>query len=226
MIVDVMKSLEELVEPARTALIVVDPQHVFCSPRSEFVRRQGIDTSRVEETVPRLNRFILDCREAGVMVVYTRQVLTEETMLPSLRLYALDEQDRIWFCREGTEDVDWYEKVERPREGEAVITKHSFDAFQDTTLDLLLRNRGIRTLLITGFTSNVCVESTARHGFFIGYPIVLVADCVNAYNRQEHESTLFNIGKYFGRVADSSEVVEAMLSARHPRRSTGPAATR
>ncbi len=206
---EVLKDLKQLVEPGRTALLVVDPQVVFCSAEAEFVRRQGIDTSRVEETVPRLNRFIRACREAGLMVVYTRQVLTEATMLPSLRPYALDEQGRIWFCRENTRDVDWYEKVEPPRDGEPVITKHSFDAFQDTDLQLLLQNRGIRTLLLTGFTSNVCVESTARHGFFNGYYIVLVADCVNAYNRAEHESTLFNIGKYFGKVVPSGEVLAA-----------------
>ncbi len=214
---EVLKKLEQLVEPSRTALLVVDPQHVFCSAQSDFVRRQGIDTSRVEETVPRLNRFIRDCRRQGTMVVYTRQVLSEATMLPSLRLYALDEQERIWFCRENTRDVDWYEKVEPPLDGEPVITKHSFDAFQDTSLQLLLQNRGIRTLLVTGFTSNVCVESTARHGFFSGYYIVLVADCVNAYNRAEHESTLFNIGKYFGKVVPSAEILAAW--GRSPARS-------
>jgi ureidoacrylate peracid hydrolase len=207
--VEVLKDLKDLVKPSHTALLVVDPQHVFCSAESEFVRRQGIDTSRVEETVPRLNRFIRACRQQGTMVVYTRQVLTEATMLPSLRLYALDQQDRIWFCGENTKDVDWYEKAEPPLDGEPVITKHSFDAFQDTNLQLLLQNRGIRTLLVTGFTSNVCVESTARHGFFNGYYIVLVADCVNAYNRAEHESTLFNIGKYFGRAVSSQEVLAA-----------------
>jgi len=206
---EVIKSLQELVRPKHTALIVVDPQSVFCSAQSEFVRRQGIDTSRVEETVPRLNHFIGACRQAGTMVVYTRQILSEATMPPSLRLYALDEQDRVWFCLENTPDADWYRKVEPPLEGEPVITKRSFDAFQDTELNLLLQNRGIRTLLVTGFTSNVCVESTARHGFFIGYYIVLVADCANAYNREEHESTVFNIGKYFGRVVPSSEVVSA-----------------
>lgn len=206
---EVLKKLEDLVAPGHTALIVVDPQHVFCSPRSNFVRKQGIDTSRVEETIPRLNRFICSCRQAGVMVVYVRQVLTEATMLPSLRLYALDEQDRIWFCREGSEDIQWYEKLEPPREGEPVITKNSFDAFQDTNLNTLLQNRGIRSLLITGFTTNVCVESTARHGFFNGYYIVLVSDCSNAYNREEHESTLFTIGKYFGKVVTSEEVERA-----------------
>ena len=112
---EVMKSLQELVRPKHTALIVVDPQAVFCSAQSEFVRRQGIDTSRVEETVPRLNRFISACRQVGTMVVYTRQILSEATMLPSLRLYALDEQDRVWFCLENTPDADWYRKVEPPR---------------------------------------------------------------------------------------------------------------
>ena len=175
---EVMKNLEELVGPRHTALIVVDPQHVFCSPRSDFVRKQGIDTSRVEETVPRLNRFIRACRQAGRhgRVRPAGPDRGDDAAQPAA-VRAGRAGPHLVLPGGHARTSSGTRRWSRRAEGEPVITKHSFDAFQDTNLNLLLRNRGIRTLLITGFTSNVCVESTARHGFFNGYYIVLLSDC-------------------------------------------------
>jgi nicotinamidase-related amidase len=93
-----------------------------------------------------------------------------------------------------------------PLADESVITKWQYDAFEDTELHLLLQAQGIKTLLMTGFTSNVCVETTARHGYIKGYYIVLVSDCAGAPTTPEHESTVFNIRTYFGHVATSEQL--------------------
>lgn len=204
---EVMRTLDLIVDPSHTALVVIDPQRVFCSPKSALVIKEKHDISRIEATIPRLNRFIDSCRRTGVVVAWARQVFIEEKMLPNLKAFAFDDDGKTWFCREDNPEIDWDEKMERPIEGEIVITKWSFDAFQDTDFHLQLQCRGIKTLLMTGFTSNVCVESTARDGFFKGYYIVMVSDCTNTYTQIEYDSAILNIEKYFGKVAISEEIM-------------------
>ncbi len=94
----------------------------------------------------------------------------------------------------------------QPRFDEPLITKWQYDAFEDTDLQLLLQSRGIKTLLMTGFTTNVCVETTARHGYIKGYYIVLVSDCTGAPTHAEYESGVFNIRTYFGQAVTSDEL--------------------
>ena len=96
---------------------------------------------------------------------------------------------------------------EEPKDGEAVITKHRYDAFIDTDFDLVLRSKRIRTLAMTGVTTNCCVESTARHGFMRDYHIVLVRDCTAAYSNKLYEATLENIDRLFGQVVSSEELL-------------------
>ncbi|MBI2370624.1 MAG: isochorismatase family protein [Deltaproteobacteria bacterium] len=73
---------------------------------------------------------------------------------------------------------------------------------------LILRSRGIRTILVTGVATNVCCESTAREGFMKDYHVVFVEDCNATPSRAEHEATLVNIRKFFGVVATSDQIVE------------------
>ena len=64
----------------------------------------------------------------------------------------------------------------------------------------------IKTLLLTGFITNVCVETCARHAYIKGYYVVVVSDCTDAATEREYESTLFNIKTYFGKVVSSEEI--------------------
>ena len=102
--------------------------------------------------------------------------------------------------------IEWYNEMIPPKNSEPIVRKWHYDAFEDTELDLLLKTNGIKTLLMTGFISNVCVETTARHGFIKGYYIVAVSDCTDAPTKQEYESAMYNIRIYFGKVATSREI--------------------
>ena len=94
-----------------------------------------------------------------------------------------------------------------PMDGEPVITKWNYDAFEDTDLHLFLRSKGIETLLMSGFASNICVETTARHGYIKGYYIVVVSDCTDAFTSDAYEATMSNIRSHFGKVATSEEIM-------------------
>lgn len=86
------------------------------------------------------------------------------------------------------------------------MTKHRYGAFESSDLDLVLRSRGIRTVVMTGVATNVCVETTARQAFLRDYYVVFTSDCTAAYSQAEHEATLQNIDAFFGAVVTADEI--------------------
>jgi nicotinamidase-related amidase len=205
MTAQLLKSLDQVADPSHSALIIIDPQHDFCSERGALAQRFGFDMKEIKEAVPPLNSFIEACRKRGVLVVWIREIFSDDKMHPNQKAL-WGGGDDIWLIREDGAGIDWYEGMIKPAPGERVITKYQYDGFEDTDLHLLLQSRGIKTLLMTGFTTNVCVETTARHGYIKGYHIVLVTDCTAAPTHAEYEAGVFNIKTYFGQAATSAEL--------------------
>jgi ureidoacrylate peracid hydrolase len=115
-------------------------------------------------------------------------------------------------CRPDTWGAEFYRVS--PQANDFITTKHRFSGFVGTDLNLVLRARGIETLLMTGVASNVCVETTARDAYNLDYQIILVEDCCGAFSAEEHASTITNISKYFGTVSDSKTLAQILSSAR------------
>ncbi len=176
---ELLNTLDRIVDPLHSALLVIDPQKGFCSSKSALVLNFGFDTARIKAAIPRLNEFIKDCRKFKIAVFWTREIYTKDKMLPNQKARGLDKNGNLWVCREDNPEIEWYDKVEKPIEGEPVVTKWAYDAFQDTDLNLQLQSKGIKTLLFTGFTSQCCVVSTAMRGYHLGYYIVAVSDCID-----------------------------------------------
>ncbi len=204
---EVMKELKDIVDPVHTALIVIDVQHDFCSSQG-FMAKHGMDVSRVQAAVPRLNRFVEECRKYGVSIIWVKEIWARDKMLPNL-LSQFDEEclGEHGLIVEGTHGTEYYEELIPSREQEPLVIKWNYDAFDSTELDLILRSNGIKTLLMAGFISNCCVETTARHGFIKGYYIVMLSDCTDTYSKMEHDAAISNIKNYFGRVASSKDIV-------------------
>ena len=95
----------------------------------------------------------------------------------------------------------------RPAPDEAIITKHRYGAFESTDLDLVLRSKGIRTVIMTGVATNVCVETTARQAFLRDYYVVFLSDCTATFSAAQHEAALWNIDQFFGQVVSSEDVI-------------------
>ena len=208
-----LKSLHEIADPGHSALIIVDPQHDFCSERGAMAQRFGFDMKDIKAAVPRLNALIEKCREKGILVVWIKEIFSDAKMHANQKAL-WGGGDDIWLIREGGKGIEWYEGMIAPKADEPVITKWQYDGFEDTELHLLLQSRGIKTLLMTGFTTNVCVETTARHGYIKGYYVVLVSDCTGAPTQAEYESGVFNIKTYFGHAATSAELGELWAEAK------------
>ena len=199
----VLATLAEKVARAHTALLVIDMQNDFCASGG-LVSRDGRDISPAQTLAKRLPALFQAARQAGVLMVFVRCLYTAEQN-PYLSDVWLEQAARernggytsIPVCRDGTWEGDFYEDI-RPAPGEIVVTKHRYDAFQGTDLDLVLRSHGIRTLVLTGVVTNVCVETTARAGFVRDYYIAVVEDGCAAYVAEDHEQTLKNIRRFFG----------------------------
>lgn len=204
---EILSTLKEIADPKHSALIIIDAQHDFCSEKGAMAQRFGFDMKEIREAVPRLNKLIEVCREAGIFVVWVREIFSDKRM-HSNQKSIWGGGDDIWLIPEGGRGTDWYEGMIKPLDSEPVVTKWQYDAFQGTDLERLLQANGIKTLLMTGFTTNVCVESTARHGYEKGYYIVLASDCSGTPTPAEHEAAVFNIQTYYGKAAQSAELME------------------
>ena len=86
------------------------------------------------------------------------------------------------------------------------MTKHRYGAFESSDLDLVLRSQGIRTVVMTGVATNVCVETTARQAFLRDYYVVFASDCTATYDQAAHDATLRNIDAFFGQVVSAEEI--------------------
>ena len=110
------------------------------------------------------------------------------------------------WCAPDSWGADFYQVT--PTADEPVITKYRYSGFSDTNLDLVLRSKGVSSLIMTGVASNNCVECTARDGFMRDYYIVFVDDCTAATNQAIHAATLANMDSLFGVVVQSQQILE------------------
>lgn len=204
-------TLQDKIRPQHTALIVIDMQNDFCAADG-FVARGGRDVSLVGEMAKRLPGFISQARDAGVFVIFVRcdystpqnrflsDVWLEQAARRQSGGYTLSP-----VCQMGERGAHWFAVV--PEQADCVLVKHRYDAFHATNLDLLLRSHGIRTVVLTGVSTHVCVETTARSAFVRDYYTVVVADGCAAYSLEEHQTALNVIDRFFGEVAPMANVL-------------------
>jgi len=199
-------SLAEWVDPASSALLVVDMQNDFCHPEGAFAQR-GLDISMAQSIIPTLQELMGRAREAGVPVIIIRVVRGQHTGWPALNRVSQVAYgpDFIPVFVEGTWGAELAHGFE-PQPGDIQLDKNRYGAFTGTNLDLILQNKSVETLIVTGGATNVCVESTVREAFMLGYNIVMVEDACAATTRAFHEATLATARLWFGRVEKARDV--------------------
>ena len=207
------------VETGRTALLIIDMQRDFLEPGG-FGAALGNDVSRLKAAVGPCASVLAAARRAGMLVIHTREGhrpdLTDAPPMkvergdPALRIGAPGPMGRILVRGEPGHDIipELY-----PKAGEPVIDKPGKGAFYQTDLELMLKNRGIDSLLVCGVTTEVCVNTTVREANDRGFRCIVLSDCCASYFPEFHHMGLKMItaqGGIFGSVSASAPVIAAL----------------
>lgn len=196
-----LEKLKAKVNPRFTALLTIDMQRDYCCPGG-ILDRMGFNIEAAARLGPRLNAFV--SRTRGVV---SRTIHIKMELNPNLRSPALAEQyERCGLQRKLEPALSEFYGV-TPAASDIVIPKYRYSAFVSTYLDQCLRSAEIKTLVLTGLATNVCLESTARDGFMRDYHIVVPADMTEATSVEAKKAALFNIDTFFGEVVDSGALL-------------------
>jgi len=180
----------------RAALVIIDMQRDFLEPGG-FGAMLGNDVGQLAGVVAPLKRLLAAARAAGLFVIHTREGHRPDLSdLPAakkrrgrgpLTIGDAGPMGRILVQGEPGHDII---PELAPIPGEPVIDKPGKGAFYATDLELILRNQGITQLIVTGVTTEVCVNTTAREGNDRGFDCLVVSDCTGSYFPEFHEQAL------------------------------------
>ena len=210
--------------PAQAALLFIDVQN-FGAQRhgaefdglspAEIDQKYGYYFAQLETVaLPNMQRLQAACRAAGVEVMYT----VIESLTRDGRDRSLDYKITGFHVPKGSWDAEVLDVI-APGDDEIVLPKTSSSVFISTNIDYLLRNLGVRQLVIAGLLTDQCVESAVRDACDLGYLVTLATDACATHSQQRHDSTLRAI-KGYCRQRTTDQLVAELAGARG--RSTGP----
>jgi ureidoacrylate peracid hydrolase len=193
-------------------LIVVDMQNGFVSNDGSY-NKLGMNIENYQKVIPKIKELINFCREEDIPIFYTEAVrepsgidlmIHVHNILPRTREERLQNQN-IPICVRGTWDAQTIDEI-KPSEEDHIIIKRRDSAFQDTELRMWLNTLKINTLIFCGIDTSICVETSLRDGFNIGYDIILVSDATASGINKHYDTTIERVRDYYGIVTDLSNL--------------------
>jgi nicotinamidase-related amidase len=207
-----------VLDPAHVALMCIDFQRDFVEPGG-FGESLGNDVSRLRDAIEPTRAVLAAFRDLGWTVIHTREGhrpdLTDlfpakrDRGNPSLRIGEDGPMGRLLV--RGSAGHEIIPEL-APLPGEVVVDKPGKGSFYATDLETILRARGITQLVVTGVTTEVCVQSTVREANDRGFESLVLSDCTGSYFPQFHESALAMFqaqGAIVGWVSTSADLLAA-----------------
>ena len=200
-----------------TALLVIDMQNDFCSLEG-WGDRKGFDVRQTQKPIQPIKTLLETLRQTPVTIIHTREGHRPDLSdCPPHKLARSKHQNAPIgsegamgrLLTRGSKSHDFVDELQ-PLPEEIVLDKPGKGAFVATDLDLILRQRGIRQLLLTGVTTECCVQTTLRTANDLGYECVLLEDCCASFVPDFHRVTVEMTQMIFGWVADSKSLTEAI----------------
>ena len=196
------------------ALLVIDVQNGFVSKGGSY-DLLGMETTNYTKVIPKIRDLIIMCRNAGIPVFFTQAVREAsgiDVLTNTHQILPKSREERIMkrpICIRGTWDADIVDDV-KPVETDHIVIKRRDSAFHDTEIGVWLRSIRVDTLILCGIDTSICVETSLRDAFNIGYDIILVSDATASSNRKHYESTLENVKDYYGIVLELKELFQQL----------------
>ena len=195
-------------DPARTALLVIDMQNAFVMTGGSMARL-GLSTSRGHDIIEPVHRLVEACRTRGLPVIHTLTTFRPDYADAGLVAERFPALQPLGHIMSGTWDAQIVDRL-LPRAGEYVIPKSRFNAFYGTNLELVLRSLGVDTLIVAGVATNICVDSTIREAFIRDVNVILPRDATASYTEEMEEASLATLGFMFANVTSVDAVVQAV----------------
>ena len=202
-----LATLEERIDPAHTAILLIDMQKDLVYD-GFLCDQAGRDLAATRSVIPTMGRLLNAARSSGALgchVGFWPLPDHGSDSAPWLAQRRRSTYSSDVLCIADTEGAEFIDEL-APIEDELVIHKHRYSAFKGTDLDMTLRARDIKTVITTGVSTNVCVESTLRDAFETGYYVCIPSDATASWDMSLHESTLQTVTHRFGLVTTTAEI--------------------
>lgn len=207
------------IELKSSALLVIDMQNAFVHEKGTL-GISGVDTRRLAAIVPAMKRLIERCQASGMPVIWTIQEhFRVDAVRARKKLASHTSKRKQISALAGSWDAAVIDELKdlAAINPTYVIRKHRFGAFYATRLEQLLHMLGIQTLLVTGTTTNACVETTIREAYLRDYDVVAVTDCISGVNEEWEQTAQKVWNQYFCALSNTAEIETWIDSKQQPR---------
>lgn len=192
-----------------TALVIVDVQQDFCGAEG-LMAQYGVDMQNIEAAIDRIEQLTLEAKRYQVPIIYLNLVTDVHTDLPVMKTWysrqGLNGEEVVAICRRDTFGAEQYRL--QATADDYIVEKQRYSGFVNTKLDLVLKHLGIEKLIVTGVTTECCVDSTVRDAFMHNYEIFIAADACAAYEDDVHVMSLKILGMNFATILPTSRIIE------------------
>jgi ureidoacrylate peracid hydrolase len=207
----------DVIDPKRSALLLIDMQNAFCHPDGTL-GISGVDVTPARATYGPVRELATAFQAAGLPVIWTRQVhLARDAAREAKALAPHTAKRKQVSAISGSWDAQLVDELaDLATDPTFVITKHRFGSFYETRLQSLLDMLGVKALFVAGVTANACVETTLREAYLRDYDVVAVTDAIAAVRPQWLPVAEAVWAQYLGVLASTQEVSGWLAAATRP----------